>query len=205
LYLAGLAVWEVGRIREMFARVNRQAVEACWARTRDGLYLSDRIWRAGDNLRRAMRDIVQEAVATGQDAVETARLLQKYVRSDARTLARQYPEMMRRMEGRVPGNICYEALRLARTETTAAFGEGTVAAARVSPSYKGMKWVLSKAHPLRDICDDLAAVDVYPPGDEPPYPAHPNCLCHLIPVHEEPEDFVKRLSGGRKTRAASRT
>lgn len=186
-------------LRTMFATVNRQAVEACWARTKKGLFLSDRIWRQGENLRGTMRDIIQEAVATGQDAVKTARMLQRYVRQGAQTLARDYPNMMKRMAGRIPGDLCYEALRLARTEMTAAFGEGTVAAARVSPSYIGMKWVLSKSHPLTDICDDLAAHDeglgrgVYSPGDEPPLPAHPNCICTLVPVHEEPEKFVERL------------
>jgi len=146
-----------------------------------------------------MRDIIQEAVATGQDAVKTARMLQQYVRQGAMTLARDYPEMMKRMKGRIPGNISYEALRLARTEMSAAFGEGAIAAARVAPSYIGMKWVLSGSHPVPDICDTLSTYDsglgpgVYPPGDEPPYPAHPNCLCALVPVHEEPEKFVEKL------------
>ncbi len=186
-------------LRTMFATVNRQAVEACWARTKKGLFLSDRIWQQGEKYRNAMRDIIQEAVATGQDAVKTARMLQQYVRQGAQTLARDYPNMMKRMKGRIPGDICYEALRLARTEMTAAFGEGTIAAARVSPSYKGMKWILSKSHPLVDICDTLAAHDegfgrgIYSPGNEPPFPAHPNCLCHLVPVHEQPEEFVERL------------
>ena len=195
---AGVGISATG-LRSMFATVNRQAVEACWARTKKGLFLSDRIWRQGENFRNTMRDIIQEAVATGQDTVKTARMLQQYVRQGAMTLARDYPNMMKRMAGRVPGDLCYEALRLARTEMTAAFGEGTIAAARVSPSYIGMKWVLSKSHPLTDICDDLAAHDeglgrgVYSPGNEPPMPAHPNCICTLVPVHEEPEKFVERL------------
>jgi len=174
-------------------------VEACWARTKKGLFLSDRIWEQGENFRSAMRDIIQEAVATGQDAVKTARMLQQYVRQGKSTLAANYPNMMERMAGRVPGDICYEALRLARTEMTAAFGEGTVAAARVSPSYIGMKWVLSHSHPMVDICDTLAEHDeglgrgVYSPGNEPHLPAHPNCICTLVPVHEEPEKFVERL------------
>ncbi len=186
-------------LRTMFATVNRQAVEACWARTKKGLFLSDRIWQQGEKYRNAMRDIIQEAVATGQDAVKTARMLQQYVRQGAQTLARDYPNMMKRMKGRIPGDVCYEALRLARTEMTAAFGEGTIAAARVSPSYIGMKWVLSHSHPMVDICDTLAEHDeglgrgVYSSGDEPPYPAHPNCICSLVPVHEEPEKFVERL------------
>ena len=183
----------------LFATVNRQAVEACWARTKNGLFLSDRIWEKSEKFKATMRDLIQEAVAIGQDSVKTARMLQQYVRQGAQTLARDYPKMMERMKGRIPGDICYEALRLARTETTAAFGEGTIAAARISPSYKGMRWILSKSHPLVDICDTLAAHDeglgegVYSPGNEPPYPAHPNCLCILVPVHEEPEEFVQRL------------
>ena len=186
-------------IRKLFSRVNKQAVEAIWARTRNGLYLSDRIWEQGEKYRTIMRDLIQESVAIGQDAVTTARMIQLYVRQGAMTLTKRYPNMMKRMKGRIPGNISYEALRLARTEMSAAFGEGTIAAARVAPSYIGMKWILSGSHPAPDICDTLSTYDsglgpgVYPPGDEPPYPAHPNCLCALVPIHEEPEEFVARL------------
>lgn len=188
-------------IRKLFSRVNKQAVEAIWARTRNGLYLSDRIWEQSEKHRTIMRDLIQESVAIGQDAVTTAKMIQQYVREGARTLAKNYPNMMKRMKGRIPGNISYEALRLARTEMTAAFGEGAIAAARVAPSYIGMKWVLSGSHPVPDICDTLATQNfglglgpgVYPPGDEPPYPAHPNCLCTLVPIHEDPEEFVARL------------
>ncbi len=186
-------------IRKLFSRVNKQAVEAIWARTKNGLYLSDRIWEQGEKYRTTMRDLIQESVAIGQDVVTTARMIQQYVRKGAMTLTKRYPNMMKRMKGRIPGNISYEALRLARTEMTAAFGEGAIAASRVAPSYVGMKWVLSKSHPVPDICDTLSTYDsglgpgVYPPGDEPPYPAHPNCLCALVPIHEEPEEFVARL------------
>lgn len=182
-----------------FASVNRRAVEASWARTKKGLFLSDRIWQQEEKFRSTMRDIIQESVATGQDAVKTARMLQQYVRQGKQSLARDYPEMMKRMAGRVPGDLSYEALRLARTEMTAAFGEGTTAGAQASPSYTGMKWVLSHSHPVYDICDEHAAHDedlgrgVFSPGNEPYLPAHPNCLCVLVPVHEEPEEFVQKL------------
>jgi len=191
---------DITGLRTMFATVNRQAVEACWARTKKGLFLSDRIWEQGEKFRNTMRDMIQEAVATGQDAVKTARMLQQYVRQGAGTLARDYPNMMKRMKGRIPGNISYEALRLARTEMTAAFGEGTLAAAQATPSYIGMKYVLSHNHPVTDICDTITGTDyfglghgVYPPGEEPSYPFHPNCRCVAIPVHEQPEKFVERL------------
>jgi len=197
---AGATVIEKNTVRQLYAGVNNKAIEACWARTTKGLYISDRIWQQGERIQTIMRDIIQEAVATGQDAVKTARMLERYVRTNAKTVAKEYPNMMERMAGRIPGNLSYEALRLARTEMTAAFGEGTIAGGRVSPSYKGIKWVLSKSHPIEDICDTLASADnyglgpgVYPPGEEPPYPAHPNELCHLVPIHQQPEELVDRL------------
>lgn len=187
-------------LQRSFFRVNERAVEAVWARTQNGLHLSDRIWRHDQKFRSAMTEIIQDGVATGEDPVETARQLEKYVRRGRKTLAVDYPEMMERMGSRIPQDISYEALRLVRTETAAAFGEGTIAAASVSPSYTGMKWVLSGSHPVRDICDDLAEADhglgkgVWPPGQEPPMPAHPNCLCILVSVHEDTDSFMQRLN-----------
>ena len=56
----------------------------------------------------------------------------------------------------------------------------------------GFKWLLSPAHPRPDICDYHAEVDaygmgagVYPKGEGPRVPAHPNCLCSKVPVYDE--------------------
>ena len=191
-------------LQKAFMRVNTQAVEAMWARTEYGLLLSDRIWQKDEKYRMAMTEIIQDGVATGEDPVTTARALEQYVRRGKKTIAADYPEMMDRMGNRIPQDISYEALRLVRTETAAAYGEGTIAAASVSPSYTGMKWVISGSHPVPDICDDLANADhglgkgVWPPGQEPPMPAHPNCLCVLISVHEDTDDFMKRLNAWTK-------
>ena len=195
-------------ITAIYERANIQAIEVCWARTNKGLYLSDRIWKQGENYRNAMTEIIQEAVATGQDAVTTARALETYVKAGRTTLASSYPNMMERMGTRIPQNISYEALRLARTEMTAAFGEGTIAAAKVSPSNKGIRWILSKSHPITDICDEHAAHDeglgkgVFPVDDVPLHPAHPNCLCSLVNVNEQPEDFIERLKRWEKDPAS---
>nr|BDD48421.1 hypothetical protein 2 [Bacillales bacterium] len=182
---------DMSGIDGMCVRVNKRAAEAIWSRTIKGLYLSDRIWRTGQNLRQTMRDIIQESVVLGQNATKTARLLEQYVRTDSRTISENYPNMMERIKGRVPSDLSYEALRIARTETTAAFGEGTILGSRVSPSYEGVKWILSRSHPEYDICDELAGI--YDPEEEPSYPAHPNCLCILVPIHTQPEEFGTKL------------
>ena len=117
-----------------------------------------------------------------------------------KTLASEYPNMMARMGNRLPGNVSYEALRLARTEMTSAYGEATLSAAKVSPSCSGVKYILSASHPKPDICDDITGTDkhglgigIYPIDEAPVYPFHPHCLCIVTTVNEKPEDFVQRL------------
>ncbi|MGE5593174.1 MAG: hypothetical protein ACM3X3_05785 [Betaproteobacteria bacterium] len=191
-----LSAWKIQR---GFGDVNARAVEAIWARTRNGMKLSNRIWEKGTEAREAIRTIIWDSTARGRDAVKIARDIEKYVRHGRGTLAKDYPNMMERMGKRIPKNLSYEALRLARTEMTMAFQEGTYAAGRVNPSYRGVRWMLSSSHPLRDVCDDLAEADLYnlgpggyPAGEEPITP-HPNCLCYQIPLVENTGEFVERL------------
>lgn len=187
------------KIQRGFADVNSAAVEALWSRTHKGMMLSDRIWQASDNAQQAIRDIIWDGTARGRDAVKVARDLEKYVRHGAKTLADDYPDMMDRMGRRIPKNLSYEALRLARTEMSNALREGTYAAGRTNPSYKGVRWMLSSSHPIPDICDDFASADLYglgpggyPTGEEPPI-AHPQCLCYTVPLVEDTGTFVDRL------------
>jgi hypothetical protein len=198
LQAAGVGL-DAARVQRAFGSVNTAAVEAIWARTKNGMKLSDRIWQTSDNARENMRSIILDGVARGRDAVKVARDLQQYVKQGAATMAGDYPGMMARIGRRVPKDITYEALRLARTEMSMAFLEGTYAAGKTNPAYKGVRWLLSSSHPLPDVCDDLASADMYglgpggyPAGDEPPLP-HPQCLCVASPLAENTQEFVDRL------------
>ncbi|CUU46973.1 hypothetical protein [Clostridium beijerinckii] len=197
---SGLNKITASNINKVYFRVNERAVEAIWSRTQNGLYLSDRIWSKAQKYRKNMADVIQAAVAEGQDCTKTARALEQYVLKGKKTLASEYPNMMARIGNRVPSDVSYEALRLARTEMTSAFGEATLSAAKVSPSCRGVKYILSASHPKPDICDDITGTDkhglgigVYPVDEAPIYPFHPNCLCITTTVNERPEDFVQRL------------
>jgi len=52
----------------------------------------------------------------------------------------------------------------------------------------GYQWRLSRSHPRADICDVYASVDyglgrgVHPKGKLPRLPAHPHCMCYLVPI-----------------------
>ena len=179
-----------------FEFCRQRAVAAAYARTyKDGLHLSDRIWSTAEGSRSAMQAIVTAGI--GEDAVTVAKALETYVKEGAASTAAHYPNMMKRMGSRVPANIDYNALRLARTELTAAYSEATIGAAQASPAIKKVRWVLSSTHPRTDICDAYAnggdGHGVYEARDCPLSPAHPNCLCTIQPAPEDPVKFVQRL------------
>ncbi len=195
------------RLQRGFADVNTSAVEAFWLRTRKGLTVSDRLWEQAESTRTAMRDVIQTGIASGRDVVQVAKDLEGYVRNG--TLPEDYFDMPgggeeskqsnKRSGRRRPGNPSYEALRLARTEYGMAFNEGVYSRGRINPSYLGSQYMLSDSHPEPDICDDLASADlyglgpgVYKKGEEPTYP-HPNCLCYVVPVVMDREEFVDDL------------
>ncbi|EGQ21081.1 hypothetical protein HMPREF9372_3364 [Sporosarcina newyorkensis 2681] len=186
-------------IERTYFRQHTQAVEAMQARTFKGLNLSDRIWGNSRKTSNAIGSIVREAIAAGEHPYKVAEMLEQYVRNGANSLVAEYPNMVERLEGNIPMNLSYEALRLARTEMAAAFGEASIQGAELNPANKGIRWSLSNAGVACDKCKDIAGHDsgmgegVYKVEDLPEYPAHPNCLCNLSEVTEEIDDLVNRL------------
>lgn len=81
--------------------------------------------------------------------------------------------------------IDYNAQRVARTELARAYGIGEGYAIQRDPDSKGIKWVLSSAHKIYDICNLHSGYGVYPVNRAPAYPAHPHCTCVLEKVYEE--------------------
>jgi len=195
----------IGVIENAFYRLNSRAVEAMWSRSRYGLKLSDYIWNKNQNYRRNISRILVTGVATGEDCVTVARALEKYVKQGGKTFAKDYPNMMARMQGRVPEDICYETLRLARTEMTSAFGMATMKSAAMNPNNKGVRFILSASHPEYDICDVYTQADDYglgpggyPIEHAPDYPFHPNCLCIMTEIQEDINTTIERVSNWAK-------
>lgn len=85
----------------------------------------------------------------------------------------------------------YFAERIARTELRRAYIDGFLAKYDNDPTVVAYKWRMSSAHPVFDICDVYANADlyglgkgVYPKDKVPLLPAHPHCLCYLMPVRD---------------------
>lgn len=102
----------------------------------------------------------------------------------------------------------YFARRIARTELARAWHEGFIAKYNQDDDIVAYKWKLSSSHPVFNICDFYANADlyglgkgVYPKNKVPILPAHPHCMCRLMPIvkgmidNDEPNDNIEQ--GGR--------
>ena len=150
--------------------------------------LSDRIWDLSDNNYEKIKEIISSGINT--DCVKVAKALQQYVKEGAQTFAKDYPNMYERMGGRVPKNLNYEALRLARNELSEVYWQATIDGFKENPAVRAVKWLLSnnRLAGYHDICDTLAysndhglGAGIYP-VDEAPEKPHVCCLCSLAPV-----------------------
>ena len=162
-------------VKRLFAGINERATLALLSRTgKDGLKLSDRVWRVSERYRNAAKRVIEDGVARGLDARKLGREVEKYL--EPRVWTAQKLDTRRRLG--VPKDVSYEGMRLARTEMNNAFHEGAIAANKATPSYLGIYWRLSNAHVLDDVCNDYAAHNgkgFWPKGQEPARP-HPQCL-----------------------------
>lgn len=183
-------------IKRLFAGLNERATLAMLARTRrDGLKISDRVWRTTEIARNSIQRILEDAVARGQDARRTAREIQQYLQPG---IWKAHKLETRKRLG-IGTDVSYQAMRLARTEMNNAFHEGMITANQHNPGYRGIYWRLSTQHVVPDICTNMAA-DVsygepgfYPKGKEPVRP-HPQCLCVAVGSYEDPGQFAQRLN-----------
>jgi hypothetical protein len=96
---------------------------------------------------------------------------------------------------RMGQSIASKAMRLAQTEINVAYHEASIVSAQNSAVVKGMKWELSRNHPLFDECDLLASANVYGlgkgvyPVNKVPHRPHPRCRCHMLDVLREPDEW----------------
>ena len=140
--------------------------------------LSDRVWRTAIDVRANIDQLLDYHIPQGVAAVDLAEYLVQYLTPGERPITTKTPYGI---EG------SYSARRLARTEITAAAGRSTINASIINPYIVGDQWTLSASHPEFDICDKNAAGGpngdgIYPPQNFPIYPAHPHCLCYIVPI-----------------------
>ena len=93
----------------------------------------------------------------------------------------------------------YNAKRIAETELHRAYAVEQAAEIAADTDVIYVQYRMSPAHPVEDICDYFAGVDlyglgpgIYPKLQAPVAPAHPFCKCVLSKVFDIPEKPVER-------------
>jgi hypothetical protein len=82
---------------------------------------------------------------------------------------------------------------IARTEVAFADSAGNMAAYRESGVVKGKSWIVGSEHDNDDECDENADAGIigidesFPSGDDTS-PAHPSCVCDVLPELEVPDE-----------------
>lgn len=151
----------------------------------DGKKLSDRIWNLTGDFGRKLDAYLTEAIASGKNATYMAGELERFL----------IPGTSHQLVSTPYGDVTYEALRLARTEVSAAGHRADWIAAQSNPLVEKYQPVLSPSHQEVDECDVNAAGGPYD-KDDPSHlpPRHPNCLDSVIwIVVEHIEAAVKSL------------
>lgn len=155
----------------------------------DGLKLSDRLWRLDQGAKETLGRAIGQAVVSGWDAAKAAAQFMyagKAVPLDvsARLKGAKAGALARAADLLTgDGGEVWKADRVFRTEINRAHGTAYMAGAERTPGFGGFRFLLSPRHPKPDICDLLAAQNlyglgagVYPTAKDCPWPAHPNTL-----------------------------
>lgn len=135
--------------------------------------LSRRVYRNADLTSGRIERLIRAGIIQGLSARELAKTVKDFIRPD------------------VKGGVSYAAMRLARTELNNAFHERQKEVILGKPWALAV-WNLSKSHPHRDVCNDLAEGGPYE-ADEVPDKPHPQCLCYLSYQLAPEKDIVAMI------------
>jgi len=184
-----------------FTNVATIIVERTLMRYRaDGLKLSERLYRLNQNTKKLLENTILSGIATGESTEEIAKKVRTHFK-DASIFTEEELADMRKVKGSKRGfsrSLNYNAKRLLRTEINNAFHEAQVYMSENDPTVIGNQWKLSNRHTIFDECDYAAKANLYGlgrgiyPTNRTPVRPHPNCICHIIPVLREPEQWHKQ-------------
>lgn len=180
-----------------FYDTNSPALSAFKNRQIEGLNLSQRIYKTGEQLKGELEAGLGLGISKGQSAASMSRDLKQYLKDPDKLFRRVRDEegnlqLSKNAKSFNPGQGVYRSSfkninRLTRTETNMAYRQADMLRYDQTPFILGYEVRLSAQHPRFDICDLMA-------GE---YPStfnfigwHPQCLCYTVPILMNNEQFA---------------
>ena len=185
-------------IKNLFRSVNTRVVTSIASRVyQDGYTFADRIWNAGLDYQKKIKDVITSGLAQGRDVIKIAKDIQVYIKDGKISLVNRYGDLKRGTSGfirRIGDKVDSRALRLVRSELYQSLQIASAEQGRVNPGAIDMyDWFLSPGRQHWGCaCPDNAANSPYTLQELPDYP-HPNCVCDIRPVLRDRKEFVADL------------
>jgi len=199
-------------IQQMYATINERMIEITYSRIQqDGYTFSQRIWGGVSEIhgktlqgiayfwQRDVKNIVLTGFAENRDVLQIAKDIQVYAADGKIKLMKRYGELERgttQFSKRIPKNIDWRAIRIARSELYMSMQEQTRIQGQFNPAVKDAekvyRWNLTAGAVHECVCPDLAANSPYRETEVPAYP-HPNCLCYITLIITPRDEFVQDL------------
>ncbi len=151
---------------------------------------------------RTVRNIIENGVREGKSAQDIAKKIEAYVKPNPNARTMPYDEYRKRFNRpksykppKTPaGSIKTNALMIARTEIAELQREFTSRRYKDKSWIRGFRWVLSRSHPAKDVCD-LHAAKRYSKTDIRPF-SHPHCICDWIAERFTDAELERMVKSG---------
>ena len=171
-----------------FGRINLGALDQFIKRAEGGLNLSARVFDVGTKVQDSLATYLSSGIVSGRSSVRIAR--------DIGSLVKGGGVLYQGTLIKGAGNVTFQALRLAATETNSAYRMGDLARRKQLPFVRGIQVHLSGQHPRTDICNEMTGEY---PKDFVFTGWHPLCICFSTAVMMTKKEFVRGLKKGNIT------
>lgn len=160
---------------------------------KNGKGLSERLWNIGEVGGETIQDVLIQSRLMGLGAVETAKLLNTFVRGD-KVAWRKANEKLGMLYGKKieANNITYDSLRLARTFISHTSQVTLMESTKMNPFVTKLKWHTSNSDRKCDKCKRLDG-KVFD-KDKCPFD-HPNGMCYQTAVIPDSPEDIGRIVG----------
>jgi intein/homing endonuclease len=179
LSLSGMATDVISGevIASMYSGLNQTLIETTYNRLFNGYTFKYRLSLLRSNWAADVDNVIVSGFMQNRDVIDIAVDLQKYARGGKAGLVRRYGKLERGTKTfmkRIPKNLDYRALRLARSELYISLQDAAKLQGRLNPAVRKYNWNLTAGSEHICICPDLAADSPYVYNEVPNYP-HSNC------------------------------
>ena len=172
-----------GEKYKKYYQTNSDALKAFQDRRNRGMNLSRNLWKQATDYKTALEETISTAIQRGTSAVTLSKKVSQYL-LDFDKMRDDYTEKFGKKS---KAKDCeYRSIRLARSEINMAYRTAEQTRWRQFDFILGYEIKTSKAHKVKDVCDDLCGKY---PKDFKWTGWHPNDMCYAVPIIMSDEEF----------------